>query len=48
MEAVPIRILILEDEDAHAEAIRRALEDADPGVHVRIVSTLRRLPESSR
>ena len=38
--AAPIRILILEDEAAHAEAIRRALETADPRMHVLVVSTL--------
>jgi signal transduction histidine kinase len=40
LEAAPIRILILEDEAAHAEAIRRALETADPAVRVRIADTM--------
>ena len=34
-------LLILEDEPAHVEAIRRAFESADPGAEIRVASTLR-------
>jgi signal transduction histidine kinase len=40
LEAAPIHILILEDEAAHAEAIRRVLETADPAIRVRIADTI--------
>ncbi|MBF0549869.1 MAG: response regulator [Deltaproteobacteria bacterium] len=46
MNSTPKRILIVEDEPAHAEAIRRALETADPeGLDVRVVGTLREYHE---
>jgi signal transduction histidine kinase len=40
MEAAPVRILIVEDEAAHVEAIRRALETAAFRVEFRIVDSL--------
>jgi signal transduction histidine kinase len=40
MGAVPVRILIVEDEAAHAEAIQRALEVAAPQTEVRVASSL--------
>jgi signal transduction histidine kinase len=46
MGAAPIRILILEDEAAHAEAIRRALEAGTPRIEVRLVSSLQAYREA--
>jgi signal transduction histidine kinase len=40
MEAAPVRILIVEDEAAHAEAIRRALETAPFRNELRLVDSL--------
>ncbi len=40
MGAAPVRILIVEDEAAHAEAIRRALEAAATRIEVRVVNSL--------
>ncbi len=40
MGAAPVRILIVEDEAAHAEAIRRALEGAATQNEVRVVNSL--------
>lgn len=40
MRATPVRILVVEDEAAHAEAIRRSLETADPQTEVRLVDSL--------
>ena len=40
MGAAPVRILIVEDEPAHAEAIRRALEGAATRIEVRVVNSL--------
>ena len=41
MSTQPIDILIVEDEPAHAEAIRRALHDAETAIDVRIAGSLR-------
>src|SRR5690349_12830289 len=41
MAVSPKRILILEDEPAHALAIRRALEEAGTGAEIEVVGTLR-------
>jgi signal transduction histidine kinase len=46
MGAAPVRILIVEDEAAHAEAIRRALEAATPRIEVRLVSSLQAYREA--
>jgi signal transduction histidine kinase len=40
MRTAPGRILVVEDDAAHAEAIRRSLEAADPGTKVRLVASL--------
>ena len=40
MEAAQVRILIVEDEAAHAEAVRRALETASFPIELRIVDSL--------
>jgi len=40
MNATPLRIMIVDDEPAHAEAIRRALENSVTGVAVRVAGTL--------
>lgn len=42
----PIRILIVDDEPSHAEAVRRALEDAGDPVEVEVVGTLREFREA--
>jgi len=36
-----ISILVLEDDPAHAEAIRRAFESADPPAEIRMASSVR-------
>ena len=41
MSAPPLSLLILEDDPAHFEAIRRAFETADPGVEIRLAASLR-------
>ena len=41
----PLYILLVEDEPAYAEAIRRAFQAADPGAEVRVASTLREYRE---
>ena len=41
MSATLLSLLILEDEPAHVEAIRRAFKSADPGMEIRLASTLR-------
>jgi PAS domain S-box-containing protein len=46
MDTPGIRILIVEDEAGHSEAIRRALEAAGAGVGIRVVRTLREYYES--
>ena len=40
MSAPPLSLLILEDDPAHVEAIRRAFKSADPGVEIRVASSL--------
>jgi PAS domain S-box-containing protein len=42
---VKIRVLIAEDEPAHAEAIRRGLSKADGGFEIRVAGTLREFRE---
>ena len=41
MKADRLRIMILEDETAHVEAIRRAWEDAETDVEIQVAGTLR-------
>ncbi|MEI6071781.1 MAG: response regulator [Verrucomicrobiae bacterium] len=41
MSAPRFSLLILEDEPAHVEAIRRAFASANPGVEIRVASSLR-------
>ncbi len=40
MGAPPLQVLLVEDEPAHAELIRRAFEDADRDVNLTVVETL--------
>ena len=41
MTETSLRILLVEDEPAHAEAIRRAFEAAGPGAVIQVAGTLR-------
>ncbi len=41
MSALPRRILVVEDDEAHAELIRRGFEDDAPGARLRFARTLR-------
>jgi hypothetical protein len=41
----PINILLVEDEPAHAEAIRRAFRTVNPATLVRVIGTLREYRE---
>ena len=41
MNLKQIHVLLLEDEAAHAEAIRRAVESSDNAFHVQVVGSLR-------
>jgi len=41
MKGEPVKIMLVDDEPAHVEAIRRALEPADPGYLVMVAATLR-------
>jgi PAS domain S-box-containing protein len=46
MESKTIKLLLLEDEAAHAEAIRRALKSSSSHFHVTLVGTLKEYHES--
>ncbi len=48
MDATPIRVLVVEDDPAHAEAIGRALEGVDPVYQVQVVETLADCREALR
>ena len=48
MDATPIRVLVVEDDPAHAEAIGRALEGVDPVYQVQVVETLAACREALR
>ena len=45
MRDAPLRILLVEDEPAHAEAIRRAFRAAGPGAVIRVAGTLKEYRE---
>ena len=45
VDSTPVRIIIVEDEPAHAEAIRRAMEAAGTDADIQVVSTLREYRE---
>ena len=45
MNAEPLHLLIVEDEEAHAEAIRRAFEAAGGQTEIRVARTLREYGE---
>jgi PAS domain S-box-containing protein len=46
MNPAPMRIIIVEDEAAHVEAIRRALEDAGTAAEIGVAATLQEYRES--
>lgn len=46
MSTPPIRVLIVDDEPAHAEAVRRALLDAETSMDVQVAGSLREFREA--
>ena len=48
MNRKQIRVLLLEDEAAHAEAIRRGLESSDGAFKLQIVGTIKKYREQVR
>jgi two-component system, NtrC family, response regulator AtoC len=48
MRATPLKILLLEDEEAHAEAVKRAFRKADSAVQVTWASRVKEALESTR
>ena len=47
MEKLPLRLLVVEDEAAHAAAIQRAFQTEEPGTQIAVMGTLREFRQHS-